>query len=288
VRNPLLLSSAMTGRHVGRTDPPAHGSLRTRGVLIAAIALPVALSLPAAWYVYVPKPPPAVDDIGSVIRSYGFDPLTPPSQLRGPGAIYHIEGSSVRKVCEATADLLDGAVDESRTMDRSGNSSDNAQFSLSGSFIGALNGKLDGARVATIEYGMKNVVIREIPEATLGKIEHKLMSEKDCDDTVNALLSANKKVCSGYSSLSASLTYKVHFDLKSDISAQTKTAVANVIKEAIEEKSGSQISVQNAEEFSGEDLIYGILLSARCLRLDTSAEPPPRGSVPLLASSPKS
>ena len=132
----------------------------------------------------------------------------------------------------------------------------------------ALNGKLAGARVATIEYGMKDVVISEIALATLRKIERVLMSEKDCDDEVNALLSENKKVCSGYSSLTASIVYKVRFDRNSDATAQA--ALTNVIKKAIEETGNGKISVRNAEEFVGENLIYGILLSSRCIVIDTT------------------
>jgi hypothetical protein len=263
----------MNRRHVWRTTPPAFGSFRigNRSIWLASLALPVALVIPAIWYVTRPSLPPA-HDIETVIKSYyGFDPLTPPSRLRGPGAIYQVDGSSVRKVCEATPEVLGGSIDESITVNRTHNSSENSRFSLSGGFVSALNGKLEGARVATIEYGMKDVVIREIPEATLGKIERVLMSEKDCDHTVNALLNANKRVCSGYSSLTASISYKIRFDRSSDVTAQAKVAVANVIKEAIEENSGGTINVRNAEEFSGEKLIYGILLSTRCLVLDTSS-----------------
>ena len=115
------------------------------------------------------------------------------------------------------------------------------------------------------------MVIREIPEATLGKIERVLMSEKDCDDTVTAVLTANKRVCSGYSSLSASISYKLRFDRTTDVTAEAKAAMADVIKEAIEETSGGAISIRNAAEFFGDNLIYGILLSSRCLVLDASA-----------------
>jgi hypothetical protein len=272
----FLLSGPMNGRNVGRTHPPALGSswIGRRGIVAAVIAVPVVLAIPGIWSVYGPRPKPAVDDIETVIRGYGFEPLTPPNKLRGPGAIYYVEGGAVRKVCEATAELLNGAVDESPTEDRSRNSLENSRFSLSQSFVQALNGRLDGVRVATIEYGMKNVVIREIPEAVLSTIEQKLMSQKDCEDTVNALLSANKRVCSGYSSLTATLSYKVRFDLKSEISAQARAAAVGVIKQAIEGKSGSEIGVENTEEFSGDNLIYGILMSARCILPDTADRRP--------------
>jgi hypothetical protein len=52
--------------------------------------------------------------------------------------------------------------------------------------------------------------------------------------------------------------------------ATARAAAAGVIKQAIERKRGSEIGVKNADEFSGESLIYGILLSSRCLLPDTA------------------
>ena len=180
----------MNGRHVRRTLPPALGSFRVgnRSIWIAALLLPLAVVVPAIWYVYFPPAAPA-HDIETVIKDYyGFDPLMPPSRLRGPGAIYHVDGRSVRKVCEASPEVLGTSVDESITVNRRHDDAASGQFSLSGNFVKRLNAKLTGARVTTVEYSMKDVVIREIPEATLGKIERLLMSEKDCEDTVIALL----------------------------------------------------------------------------------------------------
>ena len=286
LRYSFLLSGAMNRRNVWRTTPPAFGSFRigNRSIWLASLALPVALVIPAIWYVTSPSPAPA-HDIETVIKSYyGFDPLTPPSRLRGPGAIYHVNGSSVRKVCEATPEVLGGFVDESITVNRTHNSSENSRFSLSGSFVNALNGKLEGARVATIEYGMKDVVIREIPEATLGKIERVLMSEKDCDDTVNALLSANKRVCSGYSSLTASISYKVRFDRRTESRRKPKSRWRTSSRRPSRRPAAARSDVRNAEEFSGEKSdLWHLCSSTRCLVLDASCgrtsgagRPPPQ------------
>jgi hypothetical protein len=281
-----VLSEAMNGRDVRRTKPPALGSFLSgnRGIWIAVLALPIAVIVPIIWYVYFPREAPA-HDIETVIKTYyGFDPLTPPSRLRGPGAIYAVDGRLVRKVCEASPEVLGTSVDESITVNRRHDDETSGNFSLSGNFIKRLNAKLTGARVTTVEYSMKDVVIREIPEATLGKIERQLMSEKDCEDTVIALLSAKKMVCSGYSSLTASISYKIRFDRSTDVSAEAKAALADVIKETIEENSGGKVNVRSAEEFFGENLIYGILLSSRCILLDLPAgrtsgavSPPPSG-----------
>lgn len=279
----------MSRGHVGRTTPPAFGPFRNgnRSIWLASLALPAVAIVPVIWVFLRPAPVPPVQDIETVVKTYyGFDPLTPPNRLRGPGSIYHIDGSSVRKVCEATPEMLIGKVEISNTVSRKHQSSENSQFSLSGSFVQALNGKLSGARVATVEYGMKDVVISEIAEENLSEIERLLMSKKDCDNKVTALLSANKKVCSGYSSLAASIFYRVRFDRSSDVTARVE--LTEVIKQAIEETGAGNVTVRNAEEFVGENLIYGILPSSSCLVLDTSPGRTSGGGMPSLpAPSPK-
>ena len=261
----------MSGRRAGRATPPAFGSFRSgsRSIWLASLALPIAVVIPALWVFFRPQPVAPVRDIEAVIKTYyGFEPLMPPSRLREPGSIYLVEGNSLRKICVATPELLAGKVQESKTVNQKHQNEEDSQFSLSGSFVRALNGKLSGARVATVEYGMKDTFIREIAEEYLLEIERTLMAKKDCDDKVTALLNANKRVCSGYSSLAASIYYRVRFDRSSDVTA--KTELAGVIKEAIEETSGGSVSIRNAEEFVGENLIYGVLLSSSCIVIDTS------------------
>lgn len=261
----------MSRRNVGRTSPPAFGSFRSgnRRIWIAAL-LPVVVAVPALWYYFYP-PTEAVEDIEAFVRKYyRFEPLTPPSRLRSPGSIYLIEGALMRKVCDARRHLSSEDIDESETYSRIRTGDTKSRFELSGGFVSMLNAKLMGARVESIEFGMRDVTIREIPEAILGKIERQLMADPDCEDAVHDLLTANKKVCSGSASLTASISYKVRFDRRSDLTAQAKLAVADAIRESIEENGGGTVSVRNAEEFSGEKLIYGILLSPRCLELNAT------------------
>jgi hypothetical protein len=272
VRRALLLPGPMNTRRVRRTKPPAaapHHPGR-RAFLIACIALPLVMIVPGALYV-ARETKPRLDDIESAIRAYGFDPLVPPSRLREPGAIYQVEGSSFRKVCDVHPELLIDKVRESPTQDRMRRRLEKGRFSLGGGVVEALNGKLEGGRVTTIEYRLKNVTIREIAMAALGEIEDALLREKHCDEFVNDLLNANKKVCSGSATLSATLSYKVHFDVRFDTHAKAK--VADIVQKVIEEETGSRIQMQAADEFAGENLYYGIQLSTRCITAGTATEP---------------
>jgi hypothetical protein len=259
----------MNGRHVRRTNPPAFGSLvrGNRGILAAALLVPLAAAGPALWY-YFKRPAPAqvVEDIEAAVKKYyRHDPLTPPNRLRGPGSIYVVDqGNQVRKVCPTSAEQ-DKYIEESTTQTRVVNTASGVRFAVSGSIVESLNAKIAGARVESIEFGIRGATIHEIAEARLGRIEQELMSDPYCESRVSRMLADNKKVCSGYSSLTASISYKVHFARSAELTADVKLAHAELIKETIESHGGGTVSVRNAEEYSGEKLIYGILLSSYCI-----------------------
>jgi hypothetical protein len=132
---------------------------------------------------------------------------------------------------------------------------------------------------------MRDVAISEIAMDDLLEIQDNLLREKNCDDVVQRLLKANKQVCPGYAALSATTSYKVHYDVKLDTSAQTKMTTTAVVQRVIEEKSGGRIQIQSADELFGENLFYGIQLSKFCITPDTATQPsvrpelqPPEGN----------
>lgn len=257
----------------------------------ALLLLPLAAAAPFIW-IYFDRPPPTevVEDIEVAIKKYyRHDPLTPPSSLRGPGSIYVVdEGNQVRKVCSTTAEQ-DKYIEESTTQSRIATTAAGVRFAVGGSIIESLNAKLAGTRVESIEFGIKDATIREITEAKLGRIENELMSDPYCESRVGRILADNKKVCSGYSSLTASISYKVRFARDSELTAETKLAQANVIKEMIETHGGGTVSAQTAEQYSGEKLIYGILLSSYCILPNTTAgQASGRGGPSQVGRSPRS
>jgi hypothetical protein len=85
-------------------------------------------------------------------------------------------------------------------------------------------------------------------------LERKLMQKPDCEDVVVQYYKHNRKICSGYAALSASATFKVYTEVRADIDLK-------LVKEHLEQHTGGQIQVVSREEFSGENLFYGIRLS---------------------------
>lgn len=273
----------MSDGHVGRTDAPAglfHGG--SRRLWLACIALPVVAIIPFALYVLL-EPEPPLDDVENAVREYGFDPLKPPTRLRGPGALYQLQDNSYKKVCDVTPELLAGKLQQSPTLDQVRKRLEKSKFSVSASLLEALNGKLEGARITSIEYSLKNVIISEIAMDALLEIRDSLLRQKHCDEIVNSLLKANKQVCPGYSTLSATTSYKIHFDVKVDGSAKSKSPVTNVVRQVIEEETGAEINVHNESQFTGENLFYGIQLSPLCIVPNTATEPSPRPPQPAAA-----
>jgi len=237
----------MTNNHVQRTKNPAAGSGRTRkwALWFASIALPVAVVIPALHLVI---DRPQVDEIASVIKEAGFDPLVPPNRLRGPGALYEVEGGFYRKVCDVDAGLLTGKLQKSPTQNHLRERLEKGGFSLSGNFVDTLNAKLGAQRLTSIEYRLTDVAISEIAFSDLLEIEDNLLRQSHCDEAVQLLLKANKQVCPGYAALSATTFYKVHVDAKLEAGADTKVPVIKAVKQALQEHEDSKVHIQSADE----------------------------------------
>ena len=263
----------MSEGHARRAKPSWPRRGRPRRVLwLAVVALPAIVVTPAIAYWMVPAPP-AQDDIESVIQQAGFDPLLPPSRLRGPGALYEVEGRFYRKVCDADAGMLQGKIRTSPTESEVSERLQNARFSLGGDLIDRINAALSGARVTAVQFRLTDATISEIPLSDLAEIEDKLLRQKSCDETVQRLLKAHRKVCSGYAVLGATASYRVQVDAMMESGGGGRTPVLPVVRRAIQEETQGQIRLEGDDEMTGEDLFYGIQLSSLCITLDTATEP---------------
>jgi len=256
----------MTDGNVRRTKTSAG----RKYLRLASIALPVVVTLPAAYLVF---DPPAPNDIETAIKEAGFDPLVPPNRLRGPGALYEVEDGFYRKVCDVDPTVLNGKLKSSPAPDRHRESLEKAGFALDAKFVETLNAKLTGARLTSIEYTLADVTISEIDYSDLFEIEDNLLNQKNCDKAVQRLLKANQKVCPGYAALSATTSYKVHVQSKVQSGAEDKVPVINAVQKAIEERANGQLRVQSEDELTGENLFYGIQLSHYCITPDDASEP---------------
>lgn len=264
----------------GRRGGGSSGGRIKRRLLLASMALPVIAIAPVVWAVVTPAPS---DGLQTVIREAGFDPLDPPSRLRGPGAIYEVEGGMYRKVCDAEPAMLTGKLQKSPTENHVMQRLQSGGFTMEGAFVNALNASLGDDRVVSVKYGLTDVEISEITLADLADIQDQLLRQKSCDEEVTRLLKAKHKVCSGYAALSASAYYKVQENSRLRTNARSRTPVSTAAQRALEERTQGHVEVKGDDELTGEDLYYGIQLAARCITLDTDTEPsllPPAAAPP--------
>jgi hypothetical protein len=265
----------MSNPHVRPTHPsrPGYIARRRRQLRLASVAMPIILLVPGVYFVLTP-PAPAEDEIEAVIKEAGFDPLVPPNRLRGPGALYVVEGGGrYTKVCDAAPDLLQAKIHKSPTPGQVHDRLESGGFSVGGKLLNSINTTLGATRVISIEYTLADPSISEISLSDLAEIEDGLLRQKSCDETVQRLLKANKKVCSGAAALSATTRYRVHVDSKLDAGGDSRAPVLSAAQKAIEEHTQSQTRSTGTDELAGENLFYGIQLSTFCITLDTATEP---------------
>jgi hypothetical protein len=271
----------MSEGHARRAKPSPRGTAKNRRHLLLYAALPVALTLPAAAYVFLPGLfGSASEPIEDSIREMNFEPLLPPSRLRGPGAIYEVNGGFYRKVCDAGGDLLQGKIRTSPIPSQTRRKLENAGFKMEARIIEALNGTLGASRVASIEYRMSDAAISEIAMSDLYVIQSKLLSEPSCDRTVHHLLKQNKKICAGYAVLSASTSYKVNFNSAFATGAEAHPPAIQVVQRQIEVETKGEVKITGMHELVGQDLYYGIQLSSWCITAEDATEPSRLGAPP--------
>jgi hypothetical protein len=263
----------MKNGHVRRTKTPApEPPSRRKRLLLASLIVPIILVIPAVAFVVAPPEPEGIE---TVIRQAGFNPLTPPNRLRAPGALYLVEESGFyEKVCE-DGTLTAAHLKTSPTLNRNLQRLEKGGFTLAGSIIDSLNGKLSGARVTSIEYRLTDVAISEIAGDHLAEIQTKLLENKHCSDEVEQLLKANKRVCAGASAISATTSYRVRVDRKFESGTPEKDAITKAVQKSIEEHAGGLIQVRSEDELAGENLFVGIRLKSLCVAPGTATEPIP-------------
>jgi hypothetical protein len=261
----------MTISHIGRTNPPMEDRAFTapKRLLFASVVLPIVAIIAAIIYVMYQ---PANDDIEMVIRQAGFEPLTPPSRLRGPGALYMVENGIYEKVCKEPA-IAAEKLQTSPSMDRNLRRLENGGFSLAGDIVEAVNAKLTGARLTSIEYKLTNVTISEIPGDDLLEIQKLLLKDPHCDDVVQALLKEHKRICAGASVISATTSYRIQVDQQLESGVGDKASVVKAVQEAVEADGSGHIQVRSEDELVGENLFLGIRLQSFCIVPDTATEP---------------
>lgn len=207
-------------------DRPRRRIGRRRLFLLAAVA---AFAMPAS--VYVVGKPSQEDALEQAIVKLQFFPVRPPSMLRGPGSLYHVDlnGDILDTVCTADQVLVSSLVHESPTTLIVASALQSAGYAIDGNVVDRINARLKTNQLESIHYEMRDVKVIEIAQADLMGINNRLVQNTDCDQTISRLVHARELVCQGASVLLASADYRV--DLKQSSEAASATASDSQSKE---------------------------------------------------------
>ncbi len=254
-------------------------SARQRRVIGMAAALAI-LALPIG--IYVGGRPGQQDALEKAVVDLQFFPIRPPTTLRGPGSLYHVDvnGNILGTVCEADQLLVSALSQESPTTLLTASALQEAEYSIEGGVIEKINAKLKSKQLQSVRLSLRDVRVLEIPQADLTNITARLVKSPDCDATIKQLLNARELVCQGASVLLASAEYRTQTEQDTTtagtlaahelevVSAALKEANIDssaTVKSALGAQSGASVAGAGTRLVSGRNLYYGIKTAPLCM-----------------------
>ena len=223
------------------------------------------------------------NELENAVAKLGFFPIRPPSTLRGPGSIFHVDlqGNIQGTVCEVSNVLTGSFLRESPTELSTAKALRDANYDLDAGLLEQINTKLASKRVESVRLEFTDVKVREIAGEHLVGIAKRLQTNPDCVEEIGRLLRSRELVCQGTEVLLASVEYDVA--VKADMSATSKVSatqsdletVRSALSESDIDKDAEVVpAFANAQGgsmdeshrlTSGRSLYYGIKLSPLCL-----------------------
>lgn len=225
----------------------------------------------------------AGNELETAVVKLGFFPIRPPSTLRGPGSIFHVNlrGEIQGTVCEVSNVLAGSVLRESPTELTTAKALRDATYDLDAGLLEQINTKLVSKRVESVRLEFTDVKVREIAGENLVGIASRLQRNPDCKFEIERLLRSRELVCQGTEVLLASVEYDVA--VKADLGATSKVSATQSdleqVRDALSESDfdrGAEIvpafakaqggSIDESHRLtSGRGLYYGIKLSPLCL-----------------------
>jgi len=244
--------------------------MRKWHILGVALTL-IAIVIPGAWY-FTSRP--GGDQLNSDLRSLGYLPITPPSNLLNLGSLYYVDPDVkfFKTLCAVDKDELKDAIIESPSTSTINEELHSGKYTigikLDADTVGLGHGDAGNKFVTQVYYSLSDVHLYEIALGTNHKIYNKLMAQDDCSSAVLDYINAGGYVCQGQQILQATVEY----DLKRvggstmDAGAQAHpAAVAKAIKVATHADTNAQLEEKSGRLVTGTALKYGIAMNPTCL-----------------------
>jgi hypothetical protein len=240
-------------------------------ILLALAAVVASVAVPAAAY-YMTKP--GDDALGETLRSYGFLPIKPPSNLMNVGSLYYVDASarSFTPICDVAKADIDTLVARSRswdmqeTLERDGNFATNVKVD----FRSVVKGGGDAAKnyVQKVHASLTDIMLEEIPLGPSWVIFGKMMERPECNKIAMDYVYSSGYVCQGQKLLQATAEFKFNLDANSKLATEAKVALDEVkdkVKLAVEAQSNQAVVEREGRLFAGKALQYGVLMNPTCL-----------------------
>ncbi len=234
-------------------------------VTLAVAVVPLAAS--ATVYFYRPDP----DRLNEAIQKIGFYPITPPTNLRAPGSIYHVssDGKYYTMLCQVQPERLLSVTRTSPTNKQVSTELRKARLGISAEILQQVQSSSNAKLLEAIKLELDDVEVLEVSLEDLAIIADELLGRGTCDKVVRKYLEEGDYICQGQQVVKATTTYTVAVN---NAAGGELTRVAEVIKLNY----SSDVRVEGGRIVSGKNLYYGMKLAPRCLYLpgQSSKRPP--------------
>jgi hypothetical protein len=238
---------------------------------VAFVPFALASAVHAAWYF---TSQPSGDQLSENLRSLGYLPVNPPSNLLNLGSLYYLDSEVkfFKTICAANPEDLAGAVIKSPSTRTLADELDTGNYSvrikLNGGTVGSGQGDMGDKYVRKIRYSLSEVQLYEIPLGANRKIFSKLMEKEDCSDAVADVIGAGGYVCQGQQIMEATVEYDLKFESENTakVAAQVdSSAIVEALKVAAHSDTGTQLVEKSGRLVTGTALKYGIAMNPTCL-----------------------
>jgi hypothetical protein len=220
----------------------------------------------AAWY-FLSRP--SEDQLHDTLKSLGYFPIEPPSNLMSVGSLYYVDSEvkSFTTICSADADDLKDAVIKSPSTKMLADELYSGGFSigikLDAGTIGTGHGDIGDKYVRKVHYSLSDVQLYEIPLGANRRIYNKLMARQDCSDAVKDNIYSSGYICQGQRIMVASVEY----DLSAQGASMSREVGRAEIAESLKDQVGSSVRLVEKEGrlVTGAALEYGVAMNPACM-----------------------
>jgi hypothetical protein len=239
--------------------------------ILGAAVVAIACLVPGAWY-YTARQ--SEDQLNDTLRSLGYLPITPPSNLLNLGSLYYVDPDVkfFKTICAVEKDDLKDAVVESPSTSTLAEELHSGNYAigikLDKERLGTGHGKV-GDRFATkVHYSLSDVHLYEIALGTNHRIYSKLMANEDCSKAVLDYINAGGYICQGQQILEATVEYDLKLEAGRSIGVGGQadpSAVVRALKVAAHADTDANLEEKAGRLVTGSALKYGIAMNPTCL-----------------------